>query len=170
MWTFVIENNWDCLYRWCWSWNSNTLATWWEELTHLKRPWCWERLRAGGEGDDRGWNGWMASLTQWTWVWVNSWSWWWTGRPGVLRFMRSQRVGQDWATELNWTDTYRILKLYLFISTRYRVYMHTYQVNFEMMWIFVVGVNVCFESTCFLVTIARFRKFLNWISMILNIY
>ena len=87
---------------WCWSWNSNTLATWCEELTHLKRPWCWERLRAGGEGDDRGWDGWMASLTQWTWVWVDSGSWWWTGRPGVLWFMGSQRVGHDWATELNW--------------------------------------------------------------------
>ena len=57
---------------WCWSWNSNTLATWWKELTHWKRPWCWERLRAGGEGDNRGWDGWMASSTQWTWVWVNS--------------------------------------------------------------------------------------------------
>ena len=63
------------LKDWCWSWNSNTLATWWEELSHLKRPWCWERLRAGGEGDDRGWDGWMASLTQWTWVWVDSGSW-----------------------------------------------------------------------------------------------
>ena len=54
---------------WCWSWNSNTLATWCKELTHLKRHWCWERLKAGGEGDDRGWDGWMASLAQWTWVW-----------------------------------------------------------------------------------------------------
>ena len=83
---------------WCWSWNSNTLATWWEELTHLKRPWCWERLRAGEGGDDRGWDGWIASLTQWTWVWVDSWSWWWTGRPGVLQFMTSQRVRHDWVT------------------------------------------------------------------------
>ena len=56
----------------CWSWNSNTLATWCEELTHWKRPWCWERLRAGGEGDNRGWDGWMASSTRWTWVWVDS--------------------------------------------------------------------------------------------------
>ena len=63
-----------------------------------------ERLKAGGEGDDRGWDGWMASLTQWAWVWVSSGSWWWTGRPGVLRFMGSQRVGHDWATELNWTE------------------------------------------------------------------
>ena len=86
----------------CWSWNSNSLATWCEELTHLKRPWCWERLKVG-EGD-RVWDGWMASLTQWTSVWVNSGSWWWTGRHGVLQFMGSQRVGLDWTTELNWTD------------------------------------------------------------------
>ena len=90
-----------CWKDWCWSWNSNILATWCEELTHLKRPWCCERLRAGGEGDDRGWDGWMASPTQWTWVWVNSRSWWWTGRPGVLRFMESQRGRHDWVTELN---------------------------------------------------------------------
>ena len=75
-----------------------------EELTHWKRLWCWGGLRAGGEGDDRGWDGWMASLTRWTWVWVNSGSWWWTGRPGVLRFTGSQRVGHDWVTELNWTE------------------------------------------------------------------
>ena len=60
------------------------------------------KIEAEGEGDDRGWDGWMASLTQWTWVWVNSGSWWWTGRPGVLQSMGSQRVGQDWVTELNW--------------------------------------------------------------------
>ena len=69
----------------------------------LKRPWCWERLRAGGGGDDRGWDGWMTSPTPWTWVWEDSGSWWWTGRPGVLRLMGSQRVGHNWATELNWT-------------------------------------------------------------------
>ena len=83
---------------WCWSWNSNTLATWCEEPTHWKRPWCWERLKAGGEGDDTGWDGWMASPTQWTWVWVSSESWWWTGKPGVLQSMGSQRVGLDWNT------------------------------------------------------------------------
>ena len=75
-----------------------------EELAYWKRPWCWEGLGARGEGDDRGWDGWMASPTQWTWVWVNSRSWWWTGRPGVLRFMGSQRVGHDLATKLNWTE------------------------------------------------------------------
>ena len=87
---------------WCWSWKSNTLATSCEELTHWKRPWCWEGLGAGGEGDDRGWDGWMATPIRRTWVWLSSGSWWWTGKPGVLRFMGSQRVGHDWVTELNW--------------------------------------------------------------------
>ena len=87
---------------WCWSWNSNTLATWCEELSHFKRPWWWERLRARGEGDNRGWDGSMASLTQWTWVWVNSRSCWWMERPDVLWFTGSQRVRNDWATELSW--------------------------------------------------------------------
>ena len=81
-----------------------TLATSSKELIHWKRPWCWEELGAGGEGDDRGWDGWMASLTRWTWVWVNSRSWWWTGRLGVMRFMGSQRVRHNWVTELNWTE------------------------------------------------------------------
>ena len=84
---------------WCWGWNSNTLVTWCKELTHLKRPWCWPRLKAKGEGDDRGWDGLMASLTQWTWVWINSGSWWWTGRPG------------DWATELNWTEHFTMCQV-----------------------------------------------------------
>ena len=79
-----------------------------------KEPWCWEGLGAGGEGDDRGWDDWMASLTRWTWVWVNSGSWWWRGRPGVLRFMGSQRVGQDWVTELNWTEFYFMIVLFFF--------------------------------------------------------
>ena len=81
---------------------TNILATWYEELTHWKRPWCCERLKAEGEGDDRGWDGWMASPTWWTWVWASSGSWWWTGKPGVQRSMGSQRVGHDWATGLNW--------------------------------------------------------------------
>ena len=81
----------------------HSLATWCEELTHWKSPWCWEGLKAGEEGDNRGWDGWMGTPTQWTWVWVNSRCWWWTGRPGMLQSMGSQRVGHDWATELNWT-------------------------------------------------------------------
>ena len=75
------------------------LTTWGEELTHQKRPWRWERLRAGGEGNDRGWDGWMASPSQMTWVWVDPGSWWWTGRPGMLRFLWSWRVGHSWVTE-----------------------------------------------------------------------
>ena len=89
---------------WFWSWDSNTLATWWEELTHLERPCCWGRLKAEGEGDDRGCDGWVASPIQW-WVWVNSGSRWWTGRPGMLQSLGSQRVRHDWVTELNWTDS-----------------------------------------------------------------
>ena len=95
----VLNNHWT---DWCWSWNSNILATWCKELTYLKRPWCWARLKSG-EWDDRGWDSWMASPTQQTWVWVNSRSWWWTGKPGVLQSMGSQRVRHDWATEVNWT-------------------------------------------------------------------
>ena len=87
---------------WCWSWNSNTLATSCEKLTHWKRPWCWEGLGTGGEGGDRGWDGWMASPTQWTWVWVNSGNWWWTGRPGVLWLWDLKE--SDMTERLNWTE------------------------------------------------------------------
>ena len=75
-------------------------------LTDWKRLWCWEGLGAGGEGDNRGCDGWMASPTRWTWVWVNSGSWWWTGRPGMLQLMGSQRVGHNWATDLIWIFHY----------------------------------------------------------------
>ena len=96
----VLGVNWK---DWCWSWNSNTLATSCEELTHWKRLCCWEGLGAGGEGEDRGCNGWMALPTWWVWVWVNFGSWWWTGWPGVLRFMGSQSWTRlsDW-TKLSW--------------------------------------------------------------------
>ena len=96
----VLNNHWK---NWCWSWNSSPLATWDEEQTHWKRPWCWERLKVGGDGDNRGWDGWMASLTWWTWVWVSSGSWWWTGKPGMLQSMGLQRVGHKWVW-LNWTE------------------------------------------------------------------
>ena len=76
--------------------------TWCEKLTHLKRPWCWERLKVGGEGEDRGWDGWIAPPAPWTSAWVNSGIWWWTGSPGMLQSMGLQRVGHDWGTELNW--------------------------------------------------------------------
>ena len=91
---------------WCWRWGSNTLATWCEELTYWKRPWCRGRLKVGGEGDDRGWDGWMASPIQWTWVWVSSRSWWWTWKPGVLQSMGSQRA--DTTERLNWTELARM--------------------------------------------------------------
>ena len=74
-------------------------------LTHLKILWCWERFKERGEGHDRGWDDWMTSLTQGTWVWVNARSWWWTGRPGVLPSMGPQRVRHDWVTELNWMES-----------------------------------------------------------------
>ena len=91
---------------WCWGWSSNI----WQpvackELTNWKRPWSWERLRAGGEGDDREWSVWMASPTRWTWVWVSSRSWWWTGKPGILQSMGLQGIRHDWMTELNWNET-----------------------------------------------------------------
>ena len=107
-WVFILKD-------WCWSWNSNTLAPWCEELTYLKRPWFGEILRAWGEWDDRAWgDSWMALPTQWTWVWVDSGSWWWTGRPGVLWFMGSQIVRDKWVTELNWTvlKFFRLLMIY----------------------------------------------------------
>ena len=85
-----------------------TLATWCKELTHLKRPWCLERLKARGEGDERGWDGWMTSLTQWTWVSASSGSWWWTGRPGLLQSMGFQRVRHNWATEVNRNYIWRL--------------------------------------------------------------
>ena len=93
-WIFIWKD-------WCWNWSSNDLATWCVELTKLKRPWFWERLKVGGEGDERGWDGWMASPSRWTWVWVSSRSCWWIGKLDVLLFMGSQRVGHYWATELN---------------------------------------------------------------------
>ena len=86
----------------CWRWNSNTLATSCKELTHWKSPWCWEGLGAGGEGDNRGWDDWVASLTRWEWVWVNSGSWWWTRRPGMMWFMGCKE--SDTTERLNWTE------------------------------------------------------------------
>ena len=101
----------------------------WHDLPHSPHPnpgtirsyfylrlwaWCWERLKAGGEGDNRGWDGCMASLTWWTCVWVSSGSWWWTGKPGVLQSMESQRVRHDWATELTVSFCSFLLLYYYF--------------------------------------------------------
>ena len=88
------------------------LAIWCEELTYLKSPWCWERLKAGGEGDDRGWDCWMASLTRWTWVWASSGHWLWTGKPGVLQSMVSQRVRHNMTGQRNWTEAFQYTVLH----------------------------------------------------------
>ena len=114
---------------WCWSWNSTSLATWCQELTHWKRPWCWERLKAG-ERDDRGWGGWMASPTRWTWIWVSSGSWWWTRKPGVLQSMGSQSRTRlsDWI-ELNCT----LIKMQIQMSTQ-NVFSSRQQLNHLVSW------------------------------------
>ena len=104
-----------------------------KRLTHWKRPWCWEGLGAGGEGDDRGWDGWMAPPNWWTWVWVDSGSWWWTGRPGVLWFMGSQRIGHNWVTEL--TDWCSLENLILLIDWVHVGCSHLSSVQlFVMLW------------------------------------
>ena len=82
----------------------HTWSTCCEELTHLKRPWCWERWKAGGEGDGTGWDSWMASPTPWTWVWVSSGSWWWTGGLVCCGPWGCKESDHDWVTELNWSD------------------------------------------------------------------
>ena len=114
---------------------ADTPILWPPHAKSWKRPWCWEGLEAGGEGDDRGWDGWMASRTWWTWVWVNSGRWWWIGRPGVLRFMGLQRVGHDGATELNWTE-------WLLIDYCY---------------------SLSCDCPCFVLTLIRFAIFYYWI-------
>ena len=100
----------ECSWKdWCWSGSSNILATWCEELTHFKRSWCWEKLKAGGEWENRQWDGWMASPLKWTWVWLGSGSWWWTRRPGML-----QSIGSQWMPISDWTKlTYSKLWIYL---------------------------------------------------------
>ena len=130
----------------CWSWSSNTLATWCEELTYWKRPWCWERLKAGGEEDDRGWDGWMASPTRRTWVWASFASWWWIGRPGMLQSMEVQRVGHDWATELNWTDKTNCLFFFKYTSKKWGVQIsHLMCLSFfRLGWVLVArGIFCC---------------------------
>ena len=126
-----------------WRWNYNTLATWCEELTHLQRPWCWERLKVGGERDERGWDGWMASLTRWTRVWVSSGSWWWRGRPGVLQSMGSQRVGHDWATDLNWflTSTVKCCK---FVFLSWNILMFHYMCEVLFYEEKIIKVSICY--------------------------
>ena len=111
---------------WCWSWNFNTLAIWCEDLTHWKRPCCWEMLKAG-EGDNRGWDGWMALLTPWAWVWVNSGSWWWTGRLMSCSPWNCKEL--DAAEGLNWTELYHIVQdlggSYSFSSLKWGVVLNS---------------------------------------------
>ena len=151
---------------WCWSWNSNTLATWCKELTHLKRPWCWERLKAGGEGDDRGWDGWMAPPTQWTWVWINSRNWWWTGRPGVLQSMESQRVVQDWVTEVNWTEdlnplmSQNELEVHAFSFRSQNILLGTFK-DSSYIGIMCENIFACLMSSFFKCTMSS-RNWLKW--------
>ena len=92
----------------------------------MKRPWCWERLKAGGEGDDRAWDGWIALPTQWTWVWASSGRWWWTGKPGMLQSMGLQRVGHGWVTALNWIEKCKFLSLLLPIKFYSQYEMYTF--------------------------------------------
>ena len=140
-WTARISNQYilketspECsLEEWFWSWRSNTLATWCKELSHWKRLWCWERLKEGGEGDDRGRDGWMASPTQWTQVWASSRSWWWIGSHAVHGVAKSRN---DRTTKLNWWYLHVCTHM---ISHRYRWYrfIHGYFGG-----IFCVSVNL----------------------------
>ena len=101
---------------------------------HLKTPWFWERLKAGGEGDNRGWNGWMASPTQWTWVWTNSERWWRAGKPGMLQSMGSQKIRHDWMTELtemHWFLWLSNITLYMYVPQL--LYPFIYQWTYRLL-------------------------------------
>ena len=158
------------------------LVTWCKELTHLKRPRCWERWKEGEEGDDRGWDGWMSSSIRWTWVWVNSRSWWWTGKPGMLPSMGLQRVRHDWVIELNWTDQIASLKFkslhiftngvwmypfHIFLSSVGDVALKQYQFD-ELKWYFAI---LLFSFSCCLVIWPSFSLFgghLDWLCLLLT--
>ena len=125
---------------WCWSWSSNTLASGCEEPTHLKRPWCWERLRSGREGGIRVWDGWMASLTQWTWVWANSGRWWRTRKPGMLQSTGSQCRTQlsDWTTTTTnskftiWMTFYSLHHLVSAMAIHFQCYQVNISFSFNL--------------------------------------
>ena len=118
----------------------------------IGKDWCWEGLGAGGEGDDRGWDGWMASLTQWTWVWANSRSWWWTERPGVLQFMGSQRVGHDWATELMPLCVF--IYIYILVTLWFTFFQTVIKTSFS------IYCKVCLLEMDFFHFFVYFKKFL----------
>ena len=108
---------------WCWSWRSYTFSTWWEVLTHWKRSWFWERLKAGGEGNDRGWDGWIASLTWWTWLWANSRCWWWAEKLAWDSSLGCRE--SDMTEQLNWTEWIEWdKKLVLFFGFSVSIILH----------------------------------------------
>ena len=116
-------------------------------LTHWERPWCWKRYKAEEEGDDRGWDGWMASPTRWIWIWVSSRSWWWTGKPGVLQSMGSQRVRHDWVTDIHITPTAYLLAnyhIYIHISAfrLLKVFKYLFPQAWNMEWISIYFTTV----------------------------
>ena len=123
--SLILEISPGCWRDWCWSWNSNTLATWCEELTHWKRAWCWERLKAGGEGDDRGWDGWMASLTRWTWIWVDSGVD--DGQGGLVCCSSWGHKESDTTKQLNWTETLILVSILEFLKhLLYIIFMESF--------------------------------------------
>ena len=117
-------------------------------FTFFKIIKCWQRMKAG-EGDDGGWDGWIASLTRWTWVWASSGSWWWTGKPGVLQSMRSQRVGHNWVTELNWTDSW--LTMFCLITTVKQgdLVIYTYTCFFCILFHYDLSQDIDYSSLCY---------------------
>ena len=151
---------------WIFIGRTEPLATWFEELTPWKRPWCWESLKAGEEGDDREWDGWMASLTQWTWVWASSRSCWWTGKTGVLQSMGLQRVRHDWANELNWFQETQLS----FVSFSLQVTTHHFSLaSFKILFSFffymgflqmILFVSHTASWVCRFVCVNKFGKFL----------
>ena len=130
----------------------------------IGKDWCWEGLGAGGEGDNRGWDGWMASLTWWTWVWVNSGSWWWTGRAGVLQFMGSQRVGHDWATELKWLNWNKIL-LTIWLKCVFSIYITSIPLPLKRFWTLSLFNRFLFELDFLVFSKCSILAFLIWIQI-----
>jgi len=125
---------------WCWSWSSNTFSTWCEELTHWKRPWCWERLRAGGEGDDRGWDGWIASLTQWTWVWANFRDN--EGQGSLVCYSPQSGKASDMTEQLNNNDNYCESGI-LSISGRHSLWISVFYLFVEHIWMLTLLLQKC---------------------------
>ena len=127
------------------SWNCNTLATWCKELTHWKRPWCWERLKAGGEGDNREWDGWMTAQTQWTWVWASSRSW----RTGTVhRVTKSRTQLSDWTELTNSCHSH----YFPFLNGNFYLFFHYLsKVGMYMVW------ELKMEICCFIFIRATFE-------------